>query len=81
VIVHYGQGASEADTLVQEIQATGGKAVAVLADLSLPSGVAELASQVRNFVREKLDVLGEAHQKKQGVDNASSRYQRGRCQW
>jgi NAD(P)-dependent dehydrogenase (short-subunit alcohol dehydrogenase family) len=57
VIVHYGRGASEADTLVQEIQATGGKAVAVMADLSLPSGVAGLASQARNFAREKLDVL------------------------
>jgi NAD(P)-dependent dehydrogenase (short-subunit alcohol dehydrogenase family) len=48
---------TEADALVKEIRASGGQADAVRADLSLPDGVADLATQVRTITGEQLDVL------------------------
>ncbi len=57
VIVHYGRAAAEADALVNEIRASGGQADRATADLSLPDGVADLATQVRAIAGEQLDVL------------------------
>jgi 3-oxoacyl-[acyl-carrier protein] reductase len=42
VIVNYAGRAADADTVVQEIQKAGGKAVAVKADVSIPSEIASL---------------------------------------
>jgi NAD(P)-dependent dehydrogenase (short-subunit alcohol dehydrogenase family) len=56
-LFHYGRAAAEADALVKEIRATGGQADAASADLSLPDGVAALATQVRAIAGEQLDVL------------------------
>jgi len=57
VIVHYGRSAAEADALVAEIRAAGGRADAVKADLSLPEGAVELATQVRAIAGERLDIF------------------------
>jgi 3-oxoacyl-[acyl-carrier protein] reductase len=57
VIVHYGRAASEADSLVAEIRAAGGKTDAVGVDLSAPDGAHKLATQVRKLVGERLDIL------------------------
>lgn len=57
VIIHYGRAAAEADALVKEIRASGGQADPARADLSLPDGVAHLATQVREITGEQLDVL------------------------
>jgi 3-oxoacyl-[acyl-carrier protein] reductase len=56
VIVHYGRAAAAA-ALVKEIRASGGQADPATADLSLPDGVADLATQVRAIAGEQLDVL------------------------
>src|SRR6201998_2626856 len=57
VLVHYGRSAKEAESLVAEIQAKGGRANAISADLGTPSGAALLAKQVRSIVGDRLDVL------------------------
>jgi len=57
VLVHYGRSAQEAESLVSEIQAKGGRAKAVSADLGTPNGPALLAKQVRSIVGDRLDVL------------------------
>src|SRR6202451_3351816 len=57
VLVHYGRSAQEAESLVSEIQAKGGRAQAISADLGTPNGAALLAEQVRSIVGERLDVL------------------------
>src|SRR6202167_238078 len=57
VIVHYGRNADEAKTVVDQIRATGGRADAVAADLAAPDGAHLLAAQVRNLIRERLDIL------------------------
>ena len=57
VIVHYGSAAKEAETLVAEIRAAGGKADAVGADLGAPDGAHKLAAEVRKLVGERLDIL------------------------
>ncbi|MBB6145767.1 NAD(P)-dependent dehydrogenase (short-subunit alcohol dehydrogenase family) [Silvibacterium bohemicum] len=57
VIVHYGRAAAEADALVAEIRAAGGRADAVKADLSLPEGAATLAEQVRAIAGSHLDIF------------------------
>src|SRR5712672_4398272 len=56
VLVHYGRSAEEAESLVSEIQAKGGRANAISADLGTPNGAALLAKQVRSVV-DRLDVL------------------------
>src|SRR5712672_4406596 len=56
VLVHYGRSAKEAESLVSEIQAKGGRANAISADLGTPNGAALLAKQVRSVV-DRLDVL------------------------
>jgi 3-oxoacyl-[acyl-carrier protein] reductase len=57
VIVHYGNARTEADALVAEIRAAGGKADAVGADLGAPDGAHKLAAEVRKLVGERLDIL------------------------
>jgi 3-oxoacyl-[acyl-carrier protein] reductase len=57
VLVHYGHSVQEAESLVAAIQAKGGRANAVSADLSTPDGAALLAKQVRSIVGDRLDVL------------------------
>jgi 3-oxoacyl-[acyl-carrier protein] reductase len=57
VIVHYGSAAKEAESLVAEIRAAGGKADAVGADLGAPDGAHKLAAEVKKLVGERLDIL------------------------
>ena len=57
VIVHYGNSAKEADSLVAEIRAAGGQADAVGADLGAPDGAHKLATEVRKLVGQRLDIL------------------------
>src|SRR6266478_7611506 len=57
VLVHYGRSAQEAESLVSEIQAKGGNANAISADLGTPNGAALLAKQVLSIVGDRLDVL------------------------
>src|SRR4030088_3572949 len=57
VLVHYGRSEREAESLVSEIQAEGGLADAISADLGTPNGAALLAKQVRSIVGDRLDVL------------------------
>jgi NAD(P)-dependent dehydrogenase (short-subunit alcohol dehydrogenase family) len=57
IIIHYGRSASDADSLCRQIQAAGGDADTISADLAAPDGAAKLAEQVRAIVGEKLDIL------------------------
>src|ERR1700677_3105401 len=57
VLVHYGRSTQEAESLVAAIEAKGGRANAVSADLSTPDGAALLAKKVRAIIGNKLDVL------------------------
>jgi 3-oxoacyl-[acyl-carrier protein] reductase len=57
VIVHYGRGADEAKTVVDQIRAAGGRADALAADLSAVDGAHTLAAQVRNLVGQRLDII------------------------
>jgi 3-oxoacyl-[acyl-carrier protein] reductase len=57
VIVHYRSKAAEADALVADIRAAGGRADATKADLSIPEGAATLAKQVRAIVGDHLDIF------------------------
>ena len=57
VLVHYGRGAAEAEAVVAEIGAAGGRAVAVAADLEAIDGAHMLAAHVRDIVGQSLDVL------------------------
>src|SRR3977135_2119760 len=57
VLVHYGRSAQEAESLVSEIQAQGGRANAISADLGTPNGAALLVKQVLSIVGDRLDVL------------------------
>jgi 3-oxoacyl-[acyl-carrier protein] reductase len=57
VLVHYASGEKEAQAVVAEIRAAGGRADAVAADLAAPDGPHILAKQVRAIVGERLDIL------------------------
>jgi 3-oxoacyl-[acyl-carrier protein] reductase len=57
VLVHYSSGEKEADAVVAEIHAAGGKAQKVSADLRAADGPQTLAKKVREIVGERLDVL------------------------
>ena len=57
VIVHYGRNAAEAEAVVEQIRAAGGRAQAIGADLASPEGPAELARQVREVAGKHLDIL------------------------
>ena len=57
VLVHYGQSAAEAEAVVAEIRAGGGRAEALGADLAAPDGPHKLAEEVCRVVDGRLDVL------------------------
>jgi 3-oxoacyl-[acyl-carrier protein] reductase len=57
VLVHYGRAAQEAESVVAQIRAAGGRADAVGADLAAADGPHKLAKQVRGIVGERLDIL------------------------
>ena len=57
VLVHYGQGKNEAEAVVAEIRAAGGKAEAVQGDMAAPDGAHKLAKAVRGIVGDRLDIL------------------------
>ena len=57
VLVHYGKGADEADAVVAEIRAAGGRADSVAADLAAPDGPHRLARHVREVIGDRLDIL------------------------
>ena len=57
VLVHYGRSAQEAESLVAAIQAKGGRANAISADLGTPNGASLLAEEVCSIVGDRLDVL------------------------
>src|SRR5882724_9080488 len=57
VLVHYGRSSQEAESLVDSIQAKGGRAEAIRADLATPDGAISLAKEVRSIGGERLDVL------------------------
>jgi NAD(P)-dependent dehydrogenase (short-subunit alcohol dehydrogenase family) len=57
VLVHYGRGAAEAEAVVAEIEAAGGHAAAVAADLAAIDGAHTLAAHVRDMVGDRLDIL------------------------
>jgi NAD(P)-dependent dehydrogenase (short-subunit alcohol dehydrogenase family) len=57
VLVHYGRGREEAESLVSEIRGAGGQAESVAADLAAADGAHVLAEKVRKIVNGKLDVL------------------------
>jgi 3-oxoacyl-[acyl-carrier protein] reductase len=57
VLVHYGRSVQEAESLVAAIQAKGGRANAISADLGTADGVALLVQQVRSIAGARLDVL------------------------
>ena len=57
LLVHYGRGAKEAESVVAEIRAAKGIAEAIVADLSAADGAHRLAKQVRNIVGNRLDIL------------------------
>jgi 3-oxoacyl-[acyl-carrier protein] reductase len=57
VLVHYGRAAQEAEAVVAQIRAAGGRADAVGADLAAADGPHKLAKQVRGIVGERLDIL------------------------
>ncbi len=57
VLVHYGHGKAEAESVVVEIRNGGGRAQALGSDLSAPDGAHLLARHVRDIVGDRLDVL------------------------
>jgi NAD(P)-dependent dehydrogenase (short-subunit alcohol dehydrogenase family) len=57
VVVHYGRGADEAKSVVEQIRAAGGRADALAADLTARDGAHALATQVRHLVGERLDII------------------------
>src|SRR5437879_12076326 len=56
VLVHYGRGREEAESLDSEIRGTGGHAEAVAADLAADDGAHVLAEKVRKIVDGKLEL-------------------------
>jgi 3-oxoacyl-[acyl-carrier protein] reductase len=57
VLVHYGRSAQDAESVVAEIEAGGGQAEAIGADLASIEGASLLAKEVRARAGERLDVL------------------------
>src|SRR4051794_27088699 len=57
VIVHYGRGVDEAQAVVAQIRANGGRADAIAADLAAPDGAHTLAAKVRALVGARLDII------------------------
>jgi 3-oxoacyl-[acyl-carrier protein] reductase len=57
IIVHYGNAAKEAQSLVADIRSAGGQADAVGVDLGAADGAHKLAAEVRRLVGDRLDIL------------------------
>jgi NAD(P)-dependent dehydrogenase (short-subunit alcohol dehydrogenase family) len=57
VLVHYSSGAAEAQAVVAQIRAAGGRAEALAADLSTADGPFTLAQKVIEIVGARLDIL------------------------
>jgi 3-oxoacyl-[acyl-carrier protein] reductase len=57
VLVHYCRAAREADAVVNQIKSEGGRANAIAADLATADGPQKLASDVRQIVEDRLDIL------------------------
>ena len=57
ILVHYSRGAAEADGVVAEIRAAGGRAEAIAVDLAAPDGAHKLAEKTRVIVGGRLDIL------------------------
>jgi NAD(P)-dependent dehydrogenase (short-subunit alcohol dehydrogenase family) len=57
ILVHYSRGAAEAEGVVAEIRAAGGRAEAIAADLAAPDGAHKLAEKTRAIVGARLDIL------------------------
>jgi 3-oxoacyl-[acyl-carrier protein] reductase len=57
VIVHYGNAKAEADSLLAEIRADGGKADVVQAELASLDAVADLVAKTKAIVGNRLDIL------------------------
>jgi 3-oxoacyl-[acyl-carrier protein] reductase len=57
VSVHYGSASKEAESLVAEIRAAGGRADAVGADLGAADGAHKLAAEIRKLMGNRLDML------------------------
>jgi 3-oxoacyl-[acyl-carrier protein] reductase len=57
VLVHYGRGKQEAESVAAESRAAGGRADVLTADLAAADGPHQLAAQVRRIAAERLDIL------------------------
>jgi len=57
VLVHYSASPDQAEEVVAEIRANGGRAEALKADMAAPDGPHQLAKQVQAIVGARLDVL------------------------
>lgn len=57
VLVHYGQSADEAESLVSMIRGKGGHAHSISADLAADSGAFQLAAEARAIIGDRLDIL------------------------
>jgi 3-oxoacyl-[acyl-carrier protein] reductase len=57
VLVHYSSAEKEADAVVAEIRASGGRGEKVAADLAVTDGAHQLAKRVRAVVGDRLDIL------------------------
>jgi 3-oxoacyl-[acyl-carrier protein] reductase len=56
VLVHYGQSANEAESLVSMIRGKGGYAHSISADLAADSGAFQLAAEARAIIGDRLDI-------------------------
>jgi NAD(P)-dependent dehydrogenase (short-subunit alcohol dehydrogenase family) len=57
ILVHYARNKLEADSTVAQIRGNGGSAVALAANLAWSGGPHDLATQVRQSVGDRLDIL------------------------
>ena len=57
VLVHYGNGAKEAEAVLAEIRKGGGRADAIASDLAAPDGPHKLAKRAREIIGDRLDIL------------------------
>lgn len=57
VVVHYGQAAEKAKSLVADIRSKQGRADAIQADMASPDGATALAKELRSKIDGQLDVL------------------------
>ncbi len=57
VLIHYGRGAKQAESVVAEIRNAGGRADAVAANLAVADAPHALAEQARGIIGHRLDIL------------------------